>query len=231
MKQLILTIAISMLLTLAHAQYPGIGIQLGYAQSQHDGMDTYFSVLSDSMHLEQDFILKGGFNLGISFINHIDKAEFEIGGGLMRAASYRGDDIANSGITKVRDISLLFGGNYLPVKWWLMGGALAINATEASTEITSSNAFPEPEMASLPTTDLNIFRGYSIGVRGQAGFVFPFEDEEMGSIRFLMFYQYGLTNFDFFKVTDPHLAHYTGSTRSHANILGINAVMVIGFGG
>lgn len=205
--------------------YFSVGLQ--YNQTERPGMDAYFAQLSDSLQISDPVDLKGGFGGDFHFLLGGEHAEFSIGVGLYTANSYTGDIDTNLLHVHAKEIPISIGLNYLPVSWFIAGGRIFAKASEYTLD-TESNPKITLYTESLPSTDLNIFRGYSTGIRAHAGFNFAVNEDETAFLRILPYYQLSLTKFNFYDVMEPHLKAYGGEQKSGYSGFGIDVSFVFG---
>lgn len=205
------------------ASYFSVGLQ--YNQTERPEMDPYFEQLSDSLQIGDPVDLKAGFGGDFHYIIKGDHAEFSIGVGLATANSYTGDADTNLLHVHAKEIPIAIGINYLPVSWFVLGGRIYTKASEYNLD-TESNPEITLYTESLPDTDLNIFRGYSMGVRAHAGFNFAVNEDETAFLRILPYYQVSLTKFNFYDVMEPHLKAYTGEQKTGYSGFGVDVALL-----
>lgn len=233
MKKIVLLLVCILSLKAAFSQKGNTGFMFKatYAIPNRPGMDKYINVLSDSLKLPSRLQLKNGVGIGISYLKGSNKAEFEAGGDVTLGFDTKGNTGTNSATVKTTDIALHFGGNYLPAKFFLIGGHLVINSMSGKLKV---NDAPQtlPAIEQEPDTDFNIFKGYSVGLRAQAGFVLPLSGKKQGevpaSIRILPFYQLGFTKYNYYNSFDNRLKNFTGDKKTTASFAGASIALVIG---
>lgn len=197
-----------------------------YAQNTRTEQDNYLQFLQTNMQLDKVPDVKQNFGLALGFVARGNHAEFEAGGTISSSKDITIDSGGNSLQFKAKDISLYFGGNYLPVNFIILGVGLNINAAENKSELSGASA-PYTLFESLPSTDFNIFRGYSVGFKAQAGFAIPFESGEISGIRILPFYAMSFGKYNFYDVTGSRWIAYTGDHKTHYSSLGLTVEVAL----
>lgn len=199
-----------------------------YAQNTRTEQDNYLQFLQTNMQLDKIPDVKPCLGLTLGFVARGNHAEFEAGGTISSSKDIAIDTGGNSLQFKAKDISLYFGGNYLPVNFIILGVGLNINAAENKSELSGQSA-PYTLFESLPSTDFNIFRGYSVGFKAQAGFAIPFESGEISGIRILPFYAMSFGKYNFYDVTESRWLGYTGDHNTHFSSMGLTVEVALEF--
>lgn len=199
-----------------------------YAQNTRTEQDNYLQFLQTNMQLDKIPDVKPCLGLTLGFVARGNHAEFEAGGTISSSKDIAIDTGGNSLEFKAKDISLYFGGNYLPVNFIILGVGLNINSAENKSELSGQSA-PYTLFESLPSTDFNIFRGYSVGFKAQAGFAIPFESGEISGIRILPFYAMSFGKYNFYDVTESRWLGYTGDHNTHFSSMGLTVEAALEF--
>lgn len=199
-----------------------------YAQNTRTEQDNYLQFLQTNLQLDKMPDVKPSLGLALGFVSRGIHAEFEAGGTISSSKDVAIDTGGNSLQFKAKDIALYFGGNYLPVNFIILGVGLNINAAENKSELSGASA-PYTLFESPPSTDFNIFRGYSVGFKAQAGFAIPFESGEISGIRILPFYAMSFGKYDFYDVTGSRWIGYTGDHKTHFSSVGLTVEVALGF--
>ena len=188
-------------------------------------MEKYIKVLDDSLGLNPGFKASNGIGAAVSILFRTNKTEFDLGG----YASKGGYSTAMSNLDpKPRigcsDIELHLGMNYFPVPWFLMGAHFATVAEQNNTlkDYTSAaiSSFDED-------VNLNIFRGYSVGVKGIAGLNIPLNSSRSGYFRITPYYYFGLSKYNYYKSFDNVLTSYSGSKKTAIRDKGLTLGLVL----
>ncbi len=202
-------------------------LSLQYAQTSRPELTNYFQVMSDSMHINDvlDINTGGGFAVGMVFNgNH---TEFDAGGGYIRSADEIGSDTANLLFYRNNDITFYLGANYLPVNFFLIGGSFVINSADGKCDV-SGDGNGEQYLESLPSTDFNIFRGYCVGLKAQSGFYINTNKDEGNRLRLIGYYIYGLSDYNFYTISEKRLTNYAGDQKTNYSTFGIELAMLFG---
>jgi len=201
-------------------------LSLQYAQTTRPELTNYFQVMSDSLQINDvlDINSGGGFAVGMVFGG--EHTEFDAGGGYIRSADEIGSDTANLLFYINNDITYYFGANYLPVNFFLIGGSFVINSATGKSNV-SGDGNGERYLESLPSTDFNIFRGYSVGLKAQSGFYINISDD--GSrLRLIGYYIYGLSDYNFYTISEKRLTNYHGEQKTNYSTFGIELALLFG---
>jgi len=200
---------------------------LQYAQTTRPELTNYFQVMSDSLHINDvlDINSGGGFAVGMVFGG--DHTEFDAGGGYIRSADEIGSDTANLLFYINNDITYYFGANYLPVNFFLIGGSFVINSANGKSNV-SGDGNGEQYLESLPSTDFNIFRGYSVALKAQSGFYVNINEDDGNRLRLTGYYIYGLSNYNFYTISEKRLANYLGEQKTNYTTFGIELAILFG---
>lgn len=205
------------------------GFKIGgiYAQTNRTQQQTYLETLSEVHSFAETLNVTTGYGLALGYVVRTNKGEFEAGGSLSAASDRLTDDLSNSLTFKARDIALYFGGNYVPFKFLILGAGLNINAAEntCTSEGPIANVVI---LESTPSEDFNIFKGYSVGLKAQAGFNIPFKDDELTGLRIMPFYAFSFGKYNFYNVTNKRLANYAGDPKTNFQNMGIEVDVVFG---
>ncbi|MFN8265780.1 MAG: hypothetical protein U0T11_06890 [Chitinophagaceae bacterium] len=237
MKKSILFFFCLVLIASANAQNGGFGMAFKgiYAMPTRAGFDKYLKVLSDSVKLPSTLKNDKVFGVGISFLRGNKKAEFEAGGDIVMGVNTQGKTGTNSATMKTTDIALHMGGNYKPSKYFMLGAKLVLNNIKGKFDMNEAPVGPLPTFDSPPDTDFNIFKGYSFGLRAQAGLMIPVSkstDNELGqnvAIRIVPFYQLGISKCNYYNMLDNRLKNYNGDKKTASSFAGVSFDVVIGF--
>lgn len=219
---LILLTGISTSKVFSQADFSAITIGPVYSIHNRPGLAKYLHAISDTMHLKNDLQYNPNPGLQIGFLSRANKGEFEV----EASYSYNRNEVnSDSGyilISNTHDFGMCFGGNFVPVKFFFIGGQLVINSFGGNTKGGDANKFQLPA-----DTDFNIFRGYSIVLRTQAGFIIPFNSDWSSGMRPFVFYDYGLTTFNFYTSFDHQLVAYPGSKRTGSTGYGLGLMFYL----
>lgn len=203
-------------------------IGINYIKQSKPGLANYLTEFSDSLNFPKTFSIDKGYGLSLGFINHHNAFEFAAGGDLLWGHHYQNIGDTISGTVATTDINLNFGANVFPVRWFFIGGNLSIcNSTEKyKAGNQTSNVMLETQGDGFS----NIFNGYSIGVKGVAGFNFNVskKGEYNTYLRLNAFYELGLTEFDFYKTFEHRMKYYNGNRKTKLVYPGITISLQFG---
>lgn len=212
----------------AQTDYKAVALSLIYGQPDRPEVTTYFAAISDSLQLKAPLRCNQQGGLAINFLAHSGRGEFQFG---ISYAATRNVQSGDSGsyqvLGKTRDIGINFGGNYFPVNWFLIGGHAVINSFGGDLKQFGDLPAAQSSLLTPAPDDINIFRGYSMLLRAQAGFRIPTRSEKINAIRLLGYYDIG-TRFNFQRAFERQFAAYTGSLRTGTRTWGI--VVQVDFG-
>lgn len=194
-----------------------------YGKSSRSGFDPYLNAVKDSLHAPGGFSNKPAAGVALGVLIRGKKSEFELGGYVLKN-NYRLASQLNGLDPRFNcsDIELHMGVNLLPAKILIIGAHLSSNAETITLKEVEGTAFED-----APTTNFNIFRGYSIGLKAIAGLNIPLNKEKTGFLRITPFYYLGATKYDFKKSADRYLKNYSGSTKTALQSQGIIASLII----
>lgn len=202
-------------------------LNLQYAQTQRPELESYFAEMSDSMHIASVLDISSGFGFGLGFIGGGEHSEFEVGGSFTRFADEVGSDTSNLLYYINSDITYYFGMNYLPVNFFLVGGSFIINSANAKSN-ASGPAQGDRFLESLPSVDFHFLRGYSVALRAQSGFYIYLNKDDGNRMRLTAYYIYGLSNYNFYTVSEKRLADFTGDQKTGYTTFGIELAVMWG---
>ncbi|MBK8343685.1 MAG: hypothetical protein IPL12_10470 [Bacteroidetes bacterium] len=150
-----------------------------------------------------------------------------MGGGYIRSADEIGSDTANLLFYINNDITYYFGANYLPVNFFLIGGSFVINSANGKSNV-SGDGNGEQYLESLPSTDFNIFRGYSVALKAQSGFYVNINEDDGNRLRLTGYYIYGLTDYNFYTISEKRFTNYLGEQKTNYTTFGIELAILFG---
>ncbi|NVO21322.1 MAG: hypothetical protein HXX13_16595 [Bacteroidetes bacterium] len=196
-----------------------INFSLMGVKANRPNMDAYVKVLSDTLNLDPALKPNNGYGLNAAFITRKNKFEFELGGYVTKTHYTTSMDLSGDiPIIKCGDIEIHMGANYLPVNWLIFGAHLLLNA-EQNNQLKNANSASVTSPES--NVDLNIFRGYSFGVKAIAGLNIPLSKKGNNFIRITPFYQLGISKYNYYKAFDNYLANYSGDKKTRISQTGI----------
>lgn len=206
------------------AQNKGLTLGIQYNQTSRSVYDDYLKEISTYYNLSKPLVADQSYGFTIGYVAGSDKVEFEGGGSL----NFSNNEATNADATeavriKNTDIDIFFGGNYLPKRYLVLGGQLVLHASSNDLENASGNGGESG--ISSPEDDFNIFKGYSVVFRAQAGVNIPLNDKGM-SCRILPYYDLGITKYDFIKSSKNFLTSYDGSPKTNYNAWGVKLLFV-----
>ena len=203
-------------------------INLQYAQTQRPELDNYLNALTDSMQIEDNLDIGSGMGIGFAMIFGNNKAEFEAGGAYNNFADEVGNDTSNLLNYKNADITFYFGANYLPVNFFLLGGSFVINSANAKCN-QSGAGNGDQYLESLPSVNFNIFRGYSVALKAQSGFYINLNKDDGNRMRLTAYYIYGLSDYNFYTVSEKRLTGFEGEQKTSYTTAGIELAILFGY--
>lgn len=202
-------------------------INLQYAQANRPEQEQYLSDLADSMQITERLDIASGLGFGVGILMGFDHTEWEFGGSYMRSVDEIGSDSANLLNYINSDITYHFGLNYLPVKFFFVGGDFIINSTNAKSNVSGPSG-GTVYLEDLPSVDFHFLRGYSVGLRAQSGFYFYLNKDDNTRMRLSAFYTYGLSKYNFYTVSEKRLAGYSGDQKTNYQVMGIELGVLFG---
>ena len=221
MKQYHILFILCLTINFANAQSKAsFKFDLHYAQTDRPELQTYLTALSDSMQVAEPLTITSGFGFGVGFLLNTNKMEYEVGGGYTRMADEVGSEDDNLVYYKNGEITYHFGVNYLPAKFFLLGGSFVINSANAKCNRTGLGT-GDKYLENLPATDFHIFRGYSVAVKGQSGFYINTNKDKGNRMQLTGYYIYGLSDYNFYTVSEQRLVGYTGEQKTSYTTAGI----------
>jgi hypothetical protein len=205
----------------AQTDFKAVSLGLTYAQPDRPEVTTYFAAISDSLRLKAPLRCNQQVGFALNFLAHSGRGEFQFG---ISYAATRNIQSGDSGsyqvLGKTRDIGINFGGNYFPTNWFLIGGHAVINSFGGDLKQFGDLPAAQSSLLTPAPDDINIFRGYSMLLRAQAGFRIPTRSDKNNAIRLLGYYDIG-TQFNFQRSFERQFAAYTGSLRTGTHTWGI----------
>lgn len=194
---------------------------INYFQPTKPGLANYLQDFSDSLQFPNAFALEKGYGISLDFISHHNAFEFEAGGDVLWAHHFQNVGDTMLGTVTSNDINLNFGLNFLPVRWFYLGGSFSI--CNSSEKYKAGEQTTDVMLDSQGDGFSNIFNGYSIGVKGRAGF--NFNVSKRGNyttyLRLSAFYELGLTEFDFYKTFENRLQFFNGNRKTKLSYPGV----------
>lgn len=202
-----------------------VGFQ--YVQTERPMLESYLEDLADSMQIDDVFDIKQGMGIGFGMLIRNNKTEFDAGGGYTRSADEIGSETDNLVYYNNSDIFFYFGANYLPVNFFLLGGSLLINSSNAKCNQTGLG-LGDQYLELLPSTNLHVFRGYSVAFKAQSGFYINLNKDKGTRMRLTGYYIYGLSDYNFYTVSEKRLTGYTGEQKTNYTTMGIELAFMFG---
>ena len=201
---------------------------INYFQPTKPGLANYLQDFSDSLQFPNAFTLEKGYGISLDFISHHNAFEFEAGGDVLWAHHFQNVGDTMSGTVTSNDINLNFGLNFLPVRWFYIG--LGLSICNSSEKYKAGDQATNVSLDSQGDGFSNIFNGYSIGLKGQAGFNFNVskKGDYTTYLRLAAFYELGLTEFDFYKTFENRLQYFQGDTKTKLSYPGVTLSMQFG---
>lgn len=232
MRKILISILVSCMISGAIAQssdYDGMYLNFSLMANKpsRPDMEKYIKVLDDTLGLDPGFSGSKGLGVAISVLFRSDKTEFDLGG----FATTGGYSTAMTNLDpkpriKCSDIELHMGMNYFPVPWILMGGHFVAVAEQ-------NNSLKDYNSAAISSFDedvnLNIFRGYSVGLKAIAGLNLPLNVDRTFFLRVTPYYLFGLSKYKFYESFDNVLTNYSGPKKTAIRDKGIMAGLVVKF--
>jgi hypothetical protein len=211
------------------AQYAGIGFGAVYEKVQAGNNEKYLAEISNRLHATTPFVLSEPVGAVFYYTSKPNpKAEMEAGISMRQKSALLTSD---SGLyLKIgnRYIGLHYGGNYYPTRWLFVGGQFVVN--NFSGKVKYENPANDTLFQFTPD-DINIFKGYFVGIRPQAGLAIPFTSLngslDMG-LRLLAYYDLGLSRYNFHGSYDK-IMDYTGEKKNFCKGYGIEVTCYIRF--
>lgn len=189
-------------------------IGINYTQPTSSGLSDYLVVLSDSLQFPKAFSLDKGYGITLAFIKHNNAFEFTAGGDVIWSNNYLSFGDTMSGRVSSTDINLNFGVNVLPVHWFFIGGNFSI--CNSAEKFKGADHTYSVVLESQEDGLSNMFNGYSVGVKGQAGFNINVSEkgEYKTYMRLSAFYELGLTEFNFYKTFENRMKYFSGNKKT-----------------
>ncbi len=214
---------------IALAQYAGIGFGAVYEKVKAGNNEKYLAEISNRVHAANPIVLSEPVGVAFYFTSKPGtKGELEAGISLrQKSITLRSD----SGLyLKLRNryVGLHFGGNYYPTRWLFVGGQFVVNNFSGIVK------YENPKSDSLfefTPDDINIFKGYFVGIRPQAGFSIPFtaiNGRLDTGLRLLAYYDLGLSRYNFYGSYDK-IMDYTGEKKTICSGYGIEVTYYLRF--
>lgn len=214
--------------SIAQTEIRAVEFGTSYTVYDRPGLDEYFKTFADSADLTSMLASTPSYGIHLRYLVRKDKVEID--GGLVYSFSLNNAQSATGGSvnSKTHDIGFIFGVNYVPVPIFFIGGQIIVNSFGGGTDlfdplptsITNNMGFP-------PDGDLNIFKGYSIIGRAQAGFNIHFSPESGNGMRLFGYYDIG-SSYDFYNSLDEILEGYTGDPKTNTSGYGVGLLFYIG---
>lgn len=228
MKITLLIVLFACILPAAYGQSSGsFKLNFQYSQTQRPELNDYFAELSDTLQINEVLNIDPGFGFGVGMIFGSNAMEFEAGGSYTFSVNQVGSEAGNLVYYKNADITYYFGANYLPVNFFLVGGSFVINSANAKSNC-SGIANGATLFESLPSTNFHIFRGYAVALKAQSGFYINLNKDDGNRMRLTGFYTYGISNYNFYTVSEKRLENYSGEQKTNFTTAGIELAILFG---
>lgn len=211
----------------AQKNVDGIFLNFGIlgSKASRPTMEKYLDVVSDTLNLNPGLKATNSFGVNIGVLFHTGKTEFDLGGFVAKGGYHTSmEGLDPRPYARCTDIEMHLGFNYLPVDWFIFGAHFMANVEQDNTlKSFNSAAITSPDS----DLDLNIFKGYSVGIKAIAGLNIPVSKEGYSYLRITPFYQLGLTKYNYYKLFDNSLTSYSGDKKSRISQAGFMFGLVI----
>jgi hypothetical protein len=214
---------------ISYAQYSGISFGAVYEKVQAGNNEKYLAEISARVHAAKPFDLSEPVGGAFYFTTKPGKSgEMEVGISMrQKSATLRSDSGLYLRLTN-RYVGLHFGGNYYPTRWLFVGGQFVVNNFSGVVK------YEDPKSDSLfefTPDDINIFKGYFVGIRPQAGFSIPFTSLNSRldtGLRLLAYYDMGLSRYNFHGSYDK-IMDYNGEKKTFCTGYGVEVTYYLRF--
>ncbi|MFN0275069.1 MAG: hypothetical protein ACKVPJ_04950 [Chitinophagales bacterium] len=212
-----------------------IGPFAGYVKLQHETLDSYMQVVSDSLQLTSPLFINKAIPFGFEYVTHMELIEFE--GGI--EFLFTSDEQLTPNGSKVKftnnTLGIKAGLNIFPIRFAFAGLSFSANANSGKILLSESDTADEvlflSHIEDQPGELANPFLGYSFTMRLQAGINIPVSKETYTVIRLTPFYDLGLNQFNFYKAFDQRLINYDGEEKTKVKGLGVRMSVLFGLNG
>lgn len=206
----------------------GFIIGVTYSKPTRTEFDKYIAVVGNSLNLTSSVIPKTAYGFSLAYTNRKGKNEFEAGGNLGFGLKTKSNNASSSNTASLSTstIDIHFGfSNYVAGPLFI-GFDLGATSNDGKFEISGTSL---PLFEDTPESN-NPFKGYILSVRPKAGFFLPFKPGKYSGIKLNVFYDYGLSKYEFYKndIFQKRLKNYTGETKSSLKGFGVQLALVFG---
>lgn len=211
----------------------GLAISIGYSKQDQRELNSYLKVLSDSFSLISPLTAPDGINFELEYRSRVNKTEFIAGGGIFSSASVKKANDGSSVKVKTNQTGIYFGVNFFPVKNIFIGSTLGAFDNTGKLTFDNLSATNTGVLTRLiSTTDdeglKNVFSGYVVNLKLQAGLRFPFGKNRKNDFRFTPYYNKSFTKYNVLNGFDKQMTSYTGATKTGVTSYGVNVSMMFG---
>ena len=212
----------------AQTEIKAVEVGASYTVYNRPDLANYLKTVADSAQLTTTLGSTPSYGIQLRYLIRKNKIEFE--GGLAYSISLNNAKSSAGGSVnnKTHDVGFILGVNYVPVPFLFVGAQFILNSFGGNTKL--DGALPiviTDHIGPGPDAGINIFRGYSVIGRAQAGFNIPFLVEGNRGMRVFGYYDIG-SGFDFYNSMDNQLAKYSGKQKTYTTGWGCGLLFYIG---
>lgn len=216
---------------ISFAQGPFLGFGIIYQNHNRPQFDNYLNYFTNAVDLPE-FKVPNAYGLDLYIGSKIKHTDYMLG------ASYCIGSNASKSLDKSREITftqnifdLHLGFDRYLTRWFFVGGQLNVSSFSGKTRYKNTGTATAADTSIDFTKDSwNIFKGYSLGLRGESGFFIPFKSQGSG-LKLLGYYDLGLSKYDFYNSFDKVLTTYPGDKKTRGNKFGIQLMFLISMSG
>ncbi len=209
------------------AQSASVGVGVIYQNHTRPELDNYISYFLKAVDLPE-FTIPNTYGVDF-YIGKKEKHTEYMFGGAYSMGSNGSISEDNSRVVKLSQsiFDLHMGFDQYLTSWFFVGGQFTVSSFSGKNKYKNTGT-PTAADSLIDFSDdsFNIFRGYSVGVRGESGFFIPVNKEGSG-IKILGYYQLGLSKFDFYNSFDKVLKSYPGDLKTRDQSIGIQLLVLI----
>lgn len=208
------------------AQKTILGFGATYGNHTRLELDTYIKYFVNATELPE-LLIPNTYGADIYIGTKTKHTEYVFGG-----AYSKGFNSAFS-LDKSRSIRLSqnifdlhMGFDRYLTSWFFVGAQFTVSSFSGKNKYENSGTpIPADSLMDFSDDSFNIFRGYSIGVRGESGFFIPFNDAGAG-LKLLGYYNLGLSKFDYYNSFDRVIKSYPGTQKTKGNTIGVQLLFL-----
>ncbi len=208
-----------------NAQYKGFAFGISYQQIDSPNNVAYLRAIENKVGLSSHLELGRLGGVAVYFTNKAEENK-EVEAGVSFSSKYEvfTNDSGLKMSVQNNYMALRFGYNFYPTRWCFVGAQFAVNNFNGKVKY---NDPASDTLFDFVEDNINIFIGYAVSLRPQAGFVIPFTAKNTSKdfgMRVLGFYDFGLSRYNYYESYDKIML-YDGPKKTTSRGYGLEVTV------